>query len=210
MIDPAMSSGSVFIHRGSLVWLITSSIPLSAQYSATRNCSTSCCPKPGKRAPETRLSMAVRHRITRSRLRRRAFAARSGALPSQVVVSVSTTLATASPALRQNTSTDRLRERTGSSGRITHSETVTQAKPTVEASTNHPIRSLVMRPAPARKVISAPITARLRARRLQERSAYDKNICKTRSATAAHTAVRLSSAVTTIATAETTAAQPNV
>jgi hypothetical protein len=47
------------------------------------------------------------------------------------------------------------------------------------------------------------------ARGLQGRSAYDKNICKTRNAAAA-TAVRLSSTVTTIATAETTEAQPNV
>ena len=56
----------------------------------------------------------------------------------------------------------------------------------------------------------APITARVPARGLQDRSAYDKNICKTRNAAAAHTAVRLSSTVTTTATAETTAAKPTV
>ena len=56
----------------------------------------------------------------------------------------------------------------------------------------------------------APITARVPARGLQECSAYDKNICKTRNAAAAHTAIRLSSTVTATATAETTAAKPNV
>ena len=56
----------------------------------------------------------------------------------------------------------------------------------------------------------APITARVPARGLQDRSAYDKNICKTRNAAAAHTAVWLSSTVTTTATAETTEAKPTV
>ena len=203
-----MSSRSVSIHRGSSAWRISSSVPRCAQYNATRNCSTSSGPKPVGSAPESRTSMAFRHRRTRSRRRRRALVGR--ALRSRPAVRMSAATVTASPAAQQNTSIERLSERTGLSGSIRYSETVTQAKPTVEASTNHQTRSVVICMAPVRNVMSAPITAISPARRLQERTAYDRNISTTRNDAAAHTAVRLSSTVTAMATAATTEAEPNV
>ncbi len=59
-------------------------------------------------------------------------------------------------------------------------QSASQATPTAEASTSHPALVAVMWAAPSRKVISAPIQARVAARMLHDRSANDKNICRAR------------------------------
>ena len=209
-MDAARSSVSRKIQRGSSTRSTMTSSPRCAEYSVTRNFSMACRPRPwGTKAQRNSLSITARHDLTRLRFLCRPLPLRSGVLPPRVLRRVSTTWATASAACRQNACTERWRERTGSSGTITDSATASQAKPIVPAITNDPIRSLVMCPAAATAVARAPITARLAASGLRERSANDKNICRTRNAET-HTGVALSPTVTTIATADTTEAPPSV
>jgi hypothetical protein len=75
---------------------------------------------------------------------RNALRARSLEVLSAAVARTSTTPATVSAAHPEKVRTDRCKDRNGSSGRISDSQSVSHPNPMATARTNHPTRPIVM------------------------------------------------------------------